>query len=90
MLGYPHSCILGALPLGWDPLMWKCHQRAVLGGSSAVLQCLPTAGQDCRGLWGMDLLGSVWSVAFLMPGTTTAEQKLLFLSLIYQRERFPH
>lgn len=86
MLGYPHSCILGALP-GWNPPVWKCPHHAVLGGSTAVLQCLPTAGWERRWLWGVDLLGSTWSVVFLIPGTTTADQKLLFLSLKYQRER---
>lgn len=88
VLGCPHGCTLGAVP-SWNPLVWRCHPHTVLGGSRAVLWCLPSAGWGCRGLWGMDLLGSTWAVVLLMPGSTTAGQKLLFLSLKYRRERSP-
>ena len=61
----------------------------VLCSACAVLQCLPTAHRGCRTRRGMPLLGNVWSVVFLTPGTTTTNQKLLFLSL-YQKDIFLH
>ena len=77
--GYVEVCV--RIPAATALLSWR--------GSCAVLQCLPTARQGCRGLRGMHLLGNIWSVVLLTPGTTTTKQKLRFLSLAYQKDIFP-